>query len=270
MGMRRVTAVALAFAGAAVLLTAAPAGSSPGRSGGPALRCTLVIKTIHGHPQRHKVCRPGKPSSDLSIELTPSVDHITAGNAIAYRIKVQNQGKYFVPGVVVSIDIPAQGSAFVSEGSGFCPPEPGDGPRTITCRLGTLPPPETADWPPPTVIIARGWADRAGSFAVKARVQSASARDPRPANNRARLRRPSAQDRHRRISASPSTPTRIPHRSPTTSRTRSRSRTRGRARSPLRTSLCCFRRGRSSLAWPDYRRTTRRPVSRSPAALPER
>jgi len=144
-----------------------------------------VIKTIHGHPQRHKVCRPGKPSSDLSIELTPSVDHITAGNAIAYRIKVQNQGKYFVPGVVVSIDIPAQGSAFVSEGSGFCLPEPGEGPRTITCRLGTLPPPETSDWPPPTVIIARRWAGRAGSFAVKARVQSASARDPRPANNRA-------------------------------------------------------------------------------------
>jgi uncharacterized repeat protein (TIGR01451 family) len=116
--------VAVITVAAAVLLAASAAPSEAAHQAG-GKRCKYgfkyVVKTIHGHKRRVKVCKPKpkpKPQADLKLSLEATLEQVTAGNHVGYTVEVENEGPDTAFDVKVTVDLPAAGNEFFSYGGG--------------------------------------------------------------------------------------------------------------------------------------------------------
>src|SRR5262245_41762590 len=106
----------LGLAALILALGAVPAGSASPASQAPQLTCKYgfkwVTKVVHGHKKRIKVCKkkpapkPPPPKADLELTMRSTLDQVTAGNHVVYKLLVENKGPNPVDGVAVAVDLP--------------------------------------------------------------------------------------------------------------------------------------------------------------------
>ena len=138
-------AVVLAFGG----VLAAPA--VPSRHA-PQLTCKYgfkyVVKIVHGHKKRVKVCKkkpPAKPQADLEVTMTGVPDQVTVGNHVAYTFTVENAGPAVAADVKIAIDLPPGRTDLYSyggtpEGDTSCSVGQDATTNHIECNFGELAP----------------------------------------------------------------------------------------------------------------------------------
>lgn len=204
--MRRLLTIALLIGGAAVLLTASPAAPSGSKPTRPEARCKFVIKRVHGHRKRVKVCKrkpkptpkpAPKPKADLVLSATSSVKQITAGNQFVYEVGFANIGPASVTGAELSITVPAgteieptisvysvgSGDTLEPECEGSSEGE--DAPFVWRCRLSGELPPADPEVENPEAFRARLTIEpeHGGPFVIEAKAEGPDTVDPHPENN---------------------------------------------------------------------------------------
>lgn len=129
-------------------ISAGPAGAAPARS---SLTCKYgfkyVVKIVHGHKKRVKVCKPkpkAKPQADLELTMSGKPDQVTAGNHVSYTFVVENAGPAPADDVKIEADVPAGDPEIEAYGGSGQDAQceltsPGAGLTHLTCMFGQLP-----------------------------------------------------------------------------------------------------------------------------------
>jgi uncharacterized repeat protein (TIGR01451 family) len=173
--------------------------ASPGGGAAPAQRgltCKYgfkyVVKIVHGHRKRVKVCKPKpkpKPQADLELELNAIPDSVTVGNHVAYTFVAENQGPAYADDVTIAVDLPAgENELYASGGSeegASCDFTTEGGGTHVECHFGQLAPESQAEQvsqSPYAYVRVVVEPSTAGDVTAHAKITSSTA-DPHPENN---------------------------------------------------------------------------------------
>jgi uncharacterized repeat protein (TIGR01451 family) len=192
--MRRLVLAGLTLAALGVF-----AGPAAPAQHAPLLHCKYgskyVVKTIHGHKRRVKVCKakpkpkPKPPQADLDVTMDATLETVTAGNHVAYAVVVENNGPAVADDTVLTLDVPGEIGEIISFGGdnvgGGCEADSAGETTHVECLMGTLDTEDSSDSSSAYAYVNLvAEPSSAGDFTFSARAKSAT-KDPNAENNTA-------------------------------------------------------------------------------------